>query len=135
MFKLGNRDFNDICIYSSERMASFLSRCRQLVSVIGKQVKRCLTYYGRGFIAFAGWLQSFLCDYLVENYRYSVKTLQTQNRTLLTQDISAQWDWCRSVRTDLHPCRTVLQTFRHCCRTVSISSKHFCYSRSYRRKV
>ena len=40
-------------------------------------------------------------------------------RTLRTQDISAQSDWCRSVRTVRHQCRSVFWILRHWCRTVS----------------
>ena len=36
-------------------------------------------------------------------------------RTLRTQDISALSDWCRSVRTVQHQCRSVFWTLRHNC--------------------
>jgi len=57
-------------------------------------------------------------------------------KTLRTQDISAPSEWCRSIRTVRHPCRSVSRTFRHWYWTVSTCSKHlFCYNRPYWRKV
>jgi len=48
--------------------------------------------------------------------------------SLLGYDMNPISDWCRSVRTVRHQCRSVFRTFRHWCRTVSTSVTHFSYS-------